>query len=133
MSELSIKLLETNHKGVHEQFDCVYSATIAYANLINNNDLRSTLRTHHKKVIKTEIKKAMKSINFKPGFLKSGLAYYAYEFWEIITKDRLGNQINKKTINDYANEFLGDLAKYLDSQYKTEGRADSIGYLKSIL
>ena len=134
MSDLSRKLLESDHKGVHEQFDCVYAAALAYSSLNAGHDsLGTALRTHHKKIIKKAIKDSMAEIGFKPGFLRSGLGFYAYEFWEIIIRDRIGPTPSPSELAEFTKNLLLEMARYLDEQYQSEGLADSIGYLKSML
>lgn len=133
MSELSRRLLQSDHKGVHEQFDCVYAAVLAYNSLHAGYDyLGASLRTHHKKIIKNAIKESMAQIGFKPGFLRTGLGFYAYEFWEIIIRERLGAEPSPSALSELTEAFLPDLARYLDNQYLSEGLADSIGYLKQM-
>lgn len=75
----------------------------------------------------------MAQIGFKPGFLRSGLGFYAYEFWEIIIRERLGPEASPRALSEFTEEFFPELARYLDNQYESEGSADSIGYLKQIL
>lgn len=134
MSDLSRRLLESEHKGVHEQFDCVYAAALAYNSLHAGHDsLGTSLRTHHKKIIKNTIKESMAQIGFKPGFLRSGLGFYAYEFWEIIIRERIGVDPSPSELSEFTDAFLSEMAKYLDNQYQSEGLADSIGYLKQML
>ncbi|NOZ09885.1 MAG: hypothetical protein GXP09_02390 [Gammaproteobacteria bacterium] len=134
MSELSKKLMTEGHKGVHEQFDCVYAAALAYISLKYGGDsLGTALRTHHKKIIKNGIKQSMRKIGFKPGFLSSGLGFYAYEFWEVIVNDRLGSNITAERLTEFTDNMLGQMGEYLDEQFRNEGRADSIGFLKTLL
>ena len=134
MSELSKKLMTEKHRGIHEQFDFVYVAALAYISLkFGDGSLSSALRTHHKKIIKNEIKQSMRKIAFKPGFLTSGLGFYAYEFWEVIVNDQLGSNITQERLTEFTNNMLGEMAKYLENQFQTEGIADSIGFLKTLL
>ncbi|GMR07108.1 MAG: hypothetical protein BMS9Abin26_0110 [Gammaproteobacteria bacterium] len=133
MSELSKKLMTEGHKGVHEQFDCVYAATLAYKSLKYDGDPLSTaLRTHHKKIIKNEIKQSTRKIGFKPGFLTSGLGFYAYGFWEVIVNDRLGSNITPERLTEFTDDMLVHMADHLEEQFHNEGRADSIGFLKTL-
>lgn len=134
MSDLSQRLLETGHKGVHEQFDCVYAAALAYSSLHSGHDfLGASLRTHHKKIIKNSIKESMAKIGFNPGFLRSGLGFYAYEFWELIIRERLGPEPSPGALSEFTQAFLAEMGRYLDEQYQSDHLADSIGYLKQIL
>ncbi len=134
MSELSKKIMTEEHKGVHEQFDFVYAAALTYISLKYGEDsLDTALRTHHKKIIKNEIKKSMRNIGFKPGFLSSGLGFYAYEFWEVIVNERLGSNISEEKLTEFTDDILQQMGEYLKEQFRNEGRADSIGFLKTLL
>jgi len=134
MSDLSNKLMSEKHKGLHEQFDVVYAAILAYMSLnLNEDSLATSLRSHHKKIIKTEIKQSMKKIKFKSGFLSVGLSFYAYEFWEIIVSDTLGPNITSEKVSELSNKTLAQMAEYLEEQFRAKGIADSIGFLKIFL
>lgn len=134
MSELSKNIITEQHKGVHKQFDCVYAAALAYMSLKYSRDsLDTVLRTQHKKIIKNEIKQSMRNIGFKPDFLSSEPGYYAYEFWEVIVNERFGSNILEENLSQFTDGTLQQMGEYLDEQFRNEGRADSIGFLKTLL
>ncbi len=123
------------HKGVHEQFYAAVAAIEAYEALRfdSNQFLANSLRSHHKKIIKSVIKDYLAAHGQKSGFLATGLAYYAYEFWEVIIENYLGNSPNHEQVINFSNKKIQDLAETLDSQFSKEGMADSIGFLKNLL
>ncbi len=134
MSTLSIKLMTERHKGVHEQFDSVYAAMLAYFSLnFESSLLSSALRTHHKKIIKQQIKQSMRNIGLKPGFLNTGLVFYAYEYWEVIVNERLGLNFTSEMLTEFTDNMLKKMAEYLEDQFQIECKADSIGFLKTLL
>jgi hypothetical protein len=125
----------STHKGVHEQFYAVVAAIEAYEALRfgGNQFLANSLRSHHKKIIKSVIKDCLAAHGQKSGFLTTGLAYYAYEFWEVIIEHHLGNSPTHEQVIDFSKQKIQDLADALDSQFSKESMADSIGFLKSLL
>ena len=133
MSEISRNLLHSTHQGVHEQLDVAIAAINAYEKLYFDpqRPLAGAIRSHHKKIIKSVIKEFLLKLDQKPGFIKVGLTFYAYEFWESIVERRFGRGASQDDVARFSQTVIEELASYLDAQFESEGRADTIGFLKS--
>lgn len=132
MSNLSKQVLKSQHSGVHEQFDCVYAATLAFKAI--NEDLgpvmSRSLRSNQKGVIKAIMRQKMDEIGLRRGWfgITQGLCMYAFEFVELLVQnDPFCSDI---TIDDYFDVLLYELAGELDAEFSKTKMADSIGYLK---
>lgn len=100
------------------------------ANMLGITGVQSLIRTNQKKLIKKELKRVLKELGYRPWFLLPGLAYYAFEFWEVIVRDYLGDKPSGDDLGAFEKEVLLECGQYLDEQYSKESKADVIGYLK---
>lgn len=131
MSLLSEKLLKSHHKGVHQQFDALLVATTLFqAVSANRSEMEGTLRTNQAKILKKEIKRQLKKMGHNSWFVLPGVAYYAFEIWEVIAKEQLGGSPSQEELIELQDDTLRGCADYLDAQFEKEGRADVIGFLK---
>jgi hypothetical protein len=133
MSDVSRDLLSTDNKGVHEQVDVLVAAMLVYRSLLEEaSRVNSTLRSNQKKWIKKEVKRALRQLGYSSWFVLPGLTYYAFEFWEVIVRERLGHTPNESDLLAFEQAVLQECGRVLDEQYAHEGLADVIGYLKAI-
>lgn len=131
MSSLSEKLLKSRHEGVHQQFDALLVAVTMFQTLtVHRSEMEALLRSNQKKVIKKEIKRQLKQLGHNSWFTLPGVAYYAFELWEVIANERFGSSLCQDDLIEFQDNALVACATYLDDQYQKEGRADVISFLK---
>ena len=134
MSGYSDEFIRSTHRGVHEQFNILLSVIDAYKLIVFDlhDEFQSTIRSKQKKFIKNVLKGVLNKYTGKSGLLITGLAMYAYEFWEIAAGQKLGGNITIATLSEFENTMKPRCAAFLDDQFEACGRADVIGFLKEI-
>lgn len=133
---LSLGLLKSTHKGVHEQFDYLIVAMTVQGIAFNENFLKmlAQMQQNEKEQwFEEELNRVWTmTVGSKPGFLKRRLLQYVYGLYEHfferyieIRKIKLGADISQLHMS------IAQLAaQHLDEQFQRERIADICAFLK---
>lgn len=135
MSEFSDNLLQTSHKGVHEQFDML-AAAMQVQVIASSDDFYSEIVTMtqraREKWFKEQLAIAMKSLGNNPGFLQKRLLVYVYQLYEHFYENytTIFKFKDNVPLNEIQYSILLLAAAFLDNQFTSKGLADICGFLK---
>jgi hypothetical protein len=135
MSDISKMLLDTKHKGVHEQFDFLASAMQVqiFANSdIFRDELLVMSQKGRDKWLKEQLQMAMIRFGHKPGFFMRRLLLYVYQLYEQFYSQFTQAIAFKPgtTIAEIQQTILPIAAAFLENQFNREGLADICLFLK---
>jgi hypothetical protein len=135
MSDISKMLLDTDHKGVHQQFDFLASAmqVQVFANSdVFQRELLAMSQKNRDKWLKEQLEMAMIRFGHKPGFLMRRLLLYVYQLYEQFYSQFTQAIAFKPDVSlvDIQQTILPLAAAFLDNQFNREGLADICLFLK---
>ena len=135
MSDISAKFLQTDHKGVHEQFDMLVAAM--RVQVIANSDisyakLETMSQKEKEKWLREQLDFAMTGLGHKPGFLMRRLLNYVHQLYErFYSSYTTVLKFKEETLmTEVQYSILLLAAAFLDNQFKTEMLADVCAFLK---
>jgi len=135
MSDTSKELLQSTHKGVHEQFDML-AAAMHTQSLVQSDmfysDVDGASPKEIKKWIKGQTNRRMLEMGYSPGFMQKRLLVYVYELYEHFY-GQYTSMLNFKEgtpLIEVQYSILMLAAAFLDNQFSEKGLADVCGFLK---
>jgi hypothetical protein len=135
VSDFSSELLQSTHKGVHEQFDLL-AAAMQTQSLLQSEIFYSQIERASQKEIKSWIKEKsiqnMKELGHSPGFLQKRLLVYVYKLYEYFYGQYTSVLQFKEgtSLDEIQYSILILAAAFLDNQFSEKGLADICGFLK---
>lgn len=138
MSDISKELLQTSHKGVHEQFDLLASV-MQVQTLIQSDIFYSEIEGATPKQIKKWIKEKatarMRELGHSPWFLQKRLLVYVFELYEpFFEQYRTILPFKEGTpLSEIQYSILMLAASSLDNQFAEKNMADICTFLEQDL
>lgn len=135
MSETSKELLQSSHKGVHEQFDMLAAAMHTQTMLQSDifySQIEGGSQKEIKKWIKEQTTRRMQEMGNSPGFMQKRLLVYVFELYEPFYGQYTSVLPFKegKPLTEIQYSILMLAAAFLDNQFSEKGRADVCDFLK---
>ena len=135
MSEITTDLLETSHKGVHEQLDFLVAAMHVQFRLMTStawDNLQHQSDRKRKKWFKEEASQRFRELGYSPGFLQRNLLLHVFllydAFYANYTKEF--PTVMEKSILEIQFPILLLAATHLDKQFRDKGYADVCSFLE---
>jgi hypothetical protein len=134
MSEISKKLLKSNHDGVHLQLDMLIASVgfqgEYYAGMYDDWQGKSSKQKDI--LMKNRLNEKLILMNHDPGMVEKNLVVYVFKLYEVFYDSfiNFNNIENDIPLKDVQNIILLLASRYLDNQFKSQGRADIVSFLK---
>ena len=135
MSDVSNKLLQTGHKGVHEQFDMLAAAMQVQALLQSDifyAEVDGKPEKYVNKWIRESAARRMRDMGYSPGFVQKRLLLYVFQLYERFYEQYVTLPLFKDGMptTEIQYSILLLAAPYLENEFSTTGLADICGFLK---
>lgn len=135
MSDVSNKLLQSSHKGVHEQFDML-AAAMQIQSLLQSDIFYAEVEGKPEKYVNKWIRESaarrMRDMGYSPGFTQKRLLLYIFQLYERFYEQYVTLLPFKHgtPTSEVQYSILLLAAPYLDNEFSTTGLADICGFLK---
>jgi hypothetical protein len=135
MSDISTRMLQAQHKGVHEQFDMLMAAMTVQV-IANSSFAKAALaiksQKETEKWLREQLDIAMTDLGHKPGFMMRPLLVYVFQLFERFYSSYTSALRFKPdtSIEEIHSSILMLAAAFLDRQFSRERRADVCTFLK---
>lgn len=140
MSAISRKILNTGHKGVHEQLDLLLAVMQVTLVSLDHKEIVCIQNMTDKEIIKWRLSRLsceLKAFGRSEGFFQKRLALYSqlaldvYDHYIPIFNALWIDGMGLVEINLIQKNILQEAAIDLDNQFKRRGTADVISYLEN--